>query len=288
MKEKVLLVVGPTAVGKSALGIHLAHLLAGEIISGDSQQVYQGLDIGTAKVTEAEMEGVPHHLLNVRALDESFSAHDFIQEATRKIKDIHSRAKLPIIVGGTGLYIQALMEGYHLGGEENHEAMMTLRASLEKLTDEELNQKVDLPVYNRRRAIRALELEYYGTGENKGSDFDFKLIGLSMVREKLYERINIRVEQMLTAGLLEEARHLFDNYPEAQASKGIGYKEFFPYFSGEIDLETAIEKVKQNSRRYAKRQLTWFRNRMLVDFYDIDSPDYPENVIISTRQFIEL
>lgn len=290
--NKVLVVVGPTAVGKTALGIDLAIKMNGEIISGDSQQVYQGLDIGTAKVTKAEQALAVHHLIDVRKWTENFSVHDFVMEAHRLIKEIIERGNVPIIVGGTGLYIQSLIEGYHLGGQENHQAMMELRETLSALTDEELFEKVlklnpNFPELNRRRAIRFLELQTFGsTDENSGSDYNFLLIGLNAERKVLYERINQRVEQMMSEGLLAEARTLFEKAPDAQAAKGIGYKEFFPYFSGEISLEDAVELVKRNSRRYAKRQLTWFRNRMEVEFEDVFSETYPDSVFEKVTQFL--
>lgn len=290
--NKVLVVVGPTAVGKTALGIDLAIKMNGEIISGDSQQVYQGLDIGTAKVTKAEQALAVHHLIDVRKWTENFSVHDFVMEANRLIKEIIERGNVPIIVGGTGLYIQSLIEGYHLGGQKNHQAMMELRETLSALTDEELFEKVlklnpNFPELNRRRAIRFLELQTFGsTDENSGSDYNFLLIGLNAERKVLYERINQRVEQMMSEGLLAEARTLFEKVPDAQAAKGIGYKEFFPYFSGEISLEDAVELVKRNSRRYAKRQLTWFRNRMEVEFEDVFSETYPDSVFEKVTQFL--
>lgn len=290
--NKVLVVVGPTAVGKTALGIDLAIKMNGEIISGDSQQVYQGLDIGTAKVTKAEQALAVHHLIDVRKWTENFSVHDFVMEANRLIEEIIERGNVPIIVGGTGLYIQSLIEGYHLGGQENHQAMMELRETLSALTDEELFEKVlklnpNFPELNRRRAIRFLELQTFGsTDENSGSDYNFLLIGLNAERKVLYERINQRVEQMMSEGLLAEARTLFEKAPDAQAAKGIGYKEFFPYFSGEISLEDAVELVKRNSRRYAKRQLTWFRNRMEVEFEDVFSETYPDSVFEKVTQFL--
>ncbi|AGV72545.1 tRNA (adenosine(37)-N6)-dimethylallyltransferase MiaA [Lactococcus cremoris] len=290
--NKVLVVVGPTAVGKTALGIDLAIKMNGEIISGDSQQVYQGLDIGTAKVTKAEQALAVHHLIDVRKWTENFSVHDFVMEANRLIEEIIERGNVPIIVGGTGLYIQSLIEGYHLGGQENHQAMMELRETLSALTDEELFEKVlklnpNFPELNRRRAIRFLELQTFGsTDENSGSDYNFLLIGLNAERKVLYERINQRVEQMMSEGLLAEARSLFEKAPDAQAAKGIGYKEFFPYFSGEISLEEAVELVKRNSRRYAKRQLTWFRNRMEVEFEDVFSETYPDSVFEKVTQFL--
>ncbi|WP_332380530.1 tRNA (adenosine(37)-N6)-dimethylallyltransferase MiaA [Lactococcus cremoris] len=290
--NKVLVVVGPTAVGKTALGIDLAIKMNGEIISGDSQQVYQGLDIGTAKVTKAEQALAVHHLIDVRKWTENFSVHDFVMEANRLIKEIIERGNVPIIVGGTGLYIQSLIEGYHLGGQKNHQAMMELRETLSALTDEELFEKVlklnpNFPELNRRRAIRFLELQTFGsTDENSGSDYNFLLIGLNAERKVLYERINQRVKQMMSEGLLAEARTLFEKAPDAQAAKGIGYKEFFPYFSGEISLEDAVELVKRNSRRYAKRQLTWFRNRMEVEFEDVFSETYPDSVFEKVTQFL--
>ncbi len=290
--NKVLVVVGPTAVGKTALGIDLAIKMNGEIISGNSQQVYQGLDIGTAKVTKAEQALAVHHLIDVRKWTENFSVHDFVMEANRLIKEIIERGNVPIIVGGTGLYIQSLIEGYHLGGQKNHQAMMELRETLSALTDEELFEKVlklnpNFPELNRRRAIRFLELQTFGsTDENSGSDYNFLLIGLNAERKVLYERINQRVEQMMSEGLLAEARTLFEKAPDAQAAKGIGYKEFFPYFSGEISLEDAVELVKRNSRRYAKRQLTWFRNRMEVEFEDVFSETYPDSVFEKVTQFL--
>jgi len=293
MKNKVLVIVGPTAVGKTLLGIQLAKKMNGEIISGDSQQVYRGLDIGTAKATREEQRLARHHLIDIRDLTENFSAHDFVVEANKKIAQLLKEGKVPIIVGGTGLYIQALVEGYHLGGQENHEAMMELREHLSVLTDEELFAKIkksglQIPEMNRRRAIRALELEKFGGSEEKNVApiYDFCLIGLSAERSSLYQRINQRVDRMIDAGVLNEARHLFEDYPEVQAAKGIGYKEFFPYFAGEIDLEEAVELVKRNSRRYAKRQLTWFKNRMDVEFFDVFEENYPENLFEKVTDFL--
>ncbi|MBL3717153.1 tRNA (adenosine(37)-N6)-dimethylallyltransferase MiaA [Lactococcus garvieae] len=289
-KKKVLVVVGPTAVGKTALGIQLAQKFGGEIISGDSQQVYRGLDIGTAKASPEEQAAVVHHLIDVRDVDKSYSAFDFVQEATQSIEQIIEAGKVPIIVGGTGLYIQSLLEGYHLGGQAHHEEMMTLRKNLEALSDEELFARVtqEIPELNRRRAVRFLELEAFGTGENQKPDYEFSILGLSSERSELYARINSRVDQMMDEGLLQEAKFLFEGYPDVQAAKGIGYKEFFPYFAGECSLMEAVELVKRNSRRYAKRQLTWFRNRMNVDFYDVLSMDYPENAIMCAKEFLNM
>ncbi len=292
MRNKVIVVVGPTAVGKTALGIQICQKFNGEVISGDSQQVYRTLDIGTAKATEAEQKAAIHHLIDVRDIDENFSAHDFVSSANHLIKEIQDKGKLAVIVGGTGLYIQSLIEGYHLGGQERHDEMLQLRAKLSLMTDDELfklvaDKSIEIQEINRRRAIRALELEAFGEGENQGSEFDFLLIGLNAERSILYNRINQRVDLMTEKGLLEEAKRLFDNHKDAQAAKAIGYKEFFPYFRNEMSLEEAIELVKRNSRRYAKRQLTWFKNRMNVNFYDVFSDSYPQNVTEQVTKFLE-
>ena len=283
---------GPTAVGKTALGIELAQRFNGEIISGDSQQVYRQLNIGTAKATPQEQAAAVHHLIDVRDVDESYSAYDFVTEAQIAITDIVNRGKLPIIVGGTGLYLQSLLEGYHLGGQVDQEQVLVYRSELEQLSDLELFEQIDslgieIKEINRRRAIRALELYRFSDNpENTETTFDPFIIGLDDERSLIYERINTRVDNMVELGLLEEAKWLYDNYPEAQSSRGIGYKELFPYFSGEQTLDEALEKLKQNTRRFAKRQLTWFRNRMRVKFYQISSPDYPENVIQDLALFL--
>ena len=292
MKTKLIVVAGPTAVGKTALGIELAQRFNGENISGDSQQVYRQLNIGTAKATPQEQAAAVHHLIDVRDVDESYSAYDFVTEAQIAITDIVNRGKLPIIVGGTGLYLQSLLEGYHLGGQVDQEQVLAYRSELEQLSDLELFEQIDnlgieIKEINRRRSIRALELHRFSDNpENTETTFDPFIIGLDDERSLIYERINTRVDKMVELGLLEEAKWLYDNYPEVQSARGIGYKELFPYFSGEQTLDEALEKLKQNTRRFAKRQLTWFRNRMRVKFYQISSPDYPENVIQDLALFL--
>ena len=292
MKTKLIVVAGPTAVGKTALGIELAQRFNGEIISGDSQQVYRQLNIGTAKATPQEQAVAVHHLIDVRNVDESYSAYDFVTEAQVAITDIVNRGKLPIIVGGTGLYLQSILEGYHLGGQVDQEQVLAYRSELEQLSDLELFEQIDslgieIKEINRRRSIRALELHRFSDNpENTETTFDPFIIGLDDERSLIYDRINTRVDKMVELGLLEEAKWLYDNYPEVQSARGIGYKELFPYFSGEQTLDEALEKLKQNTRRFAKRQLTWFRNRMTVKFYQISSPDYPENVIRDLALFL--
>lgn len=293
MKTKIIVIVGPTAVGKTALAIEVAKRFQGEIISGDSQQVYRGLDIGTAKATREEQAVAPHHLIDVREVTESYSAFDFVKEAEQVIEEIKDRASLPIIAGGTGLYIQSLLEGYHLGGEVPHEKILAYRAELETLSDEELFQKVQdlqlkIPQLNRRRAVRALEIAHFGQDlKNTETTYEPFIICLDDDREAIYQRINHRVDQMMEQGLLSEARWLFENHPTVQASRGIGYKEFFPYFRGEESLEEATDKLKQQTRRFAKRQLTWFRNRMQVTFYHLSSEEFPNQIFQDIKEFLD-
>ena len=293
MKTKIIVLVGPTAVGKSALGIELAQRFKGEIISGDSQQVYLELSIGTAKVNEIEQAQALHHLIDVRSVTQGYSAFEFVQEADQKIQEIVERHHLPILVGGTGLYLQSLLEGYHLGGGLNQEALLVYRSELETWSDEQLFQAVadaglEILQINRRRAIRSLELAKFGQDlTNQEPPYEFLLLGLTDERANLYERINRRVDVMMEAGLLEEVNWLYQHHPSSQASKGIGYKEFFPYFAGECSLEEAVNQVKQNSRRFAKRQLTWFRNRMDVEFYRISEPDFKEKIFARVEGFLD-
>ncbi|WP_438838573.1 tRNA (adenosine(37)-N6)-dimethylallyltransferase MiaA [Streptococcus pluranimalium] len=293
MNKKIIVVAGPTAVGKTALGIQIAQRFNGEIISGDSQQVYQQLDIGTAKASPEEQAAAVHHLIDVRQVTESYSAFDFVREAHAAIDAIISRGKLPIIVGGTGLYLQSLLEGYHLGGNLDQEALLAYRQELEKEEDEPLFNKVaekglDIPQLNRRRAIRALELAKFGQDlTNQDSDLEPLLIGLTDERQVLYDRINARVDVMIANGLLEEAKWLYNHHPDVQAARGIGYKELFPYFAGQENLETSVERLKQNTRRFAKRQLTWFRNRMSVDFYQISDQNFQEKIATRVEDFLK-
>ena len=292
-KIKLIVVVGPTAVGKTALGIELAQQFNGEIISGDSHQVYRHLNIGTAKATPEEQAAVPHHLIDVRDVDANYSVYDFVAEASQAIMEIASRGKVPIIVGGTGLYLQSLLEGYHLGGEVDQEKLLAYRKDLEQLSDEVLFEKIadlgkKIPEINRRRAIRALELAKFGQNlENKETNYEALLIGLNDDRQVLYDRINHRVDLMLEKGILDEAKWLYDNHRNVQAARAIGYKELFPYFTGDASLEDCVEKLKQNTRRFAKRQLTWFRNRMAVNFYTVSEVDFKETVIQEVNKFLK-
>lgn len=279
----VVAIIGPTASGKTALSIELATLLDGEIINGDAMQVYKRLDIGTAKITEGEMQGIPHHLLDIKEPTENFSVAEYQQLVRAKIKEITSRGKLPIIVGGTGLYVQSVLYDFHFTKDEiDEEARNTYYTELEKIGPEAMHARLaaldpktaeTIHPNNTRRVIRALEMvELNGTSKaneehNRGDVplYHHLILGLDLDREKLYERINLRVDIMMEKGLLEEAKALYDEgICDTQAVKAIGYKELFAYFDGRSTLEEAIEAIKQNSRRYAKRQLTYFRNKMDV------------------------
>ena len=287
---KAIAIVGPTAVGKTALSIQLAHHLNGEVISGDSMQIYRHLDIGTAKITPAEMDGVPHHLIDIRDPNQRFSAAEFQKLANEQIDQIAARHHLPMVVGGTGFYLQTLTENLALGADHFDEQSQRIRDYWHQMADQkgpeavwkQLYQKdpqaaKQIPVGNLRRVIRALEViektgQLFSQQTQTKSDNEFLLIGLTTERSVLYERINQRVDLMIKEGLLDEARWLYEQGGENyQSGKGIGYRELFPYFKGETTLADAIAKIKQDSRHYAKRQLTWFRNKMNVQWYDLVS-----------------
>ncbi|MCS0671566.1 tRNA (adenosine(37)-N6)-dimethylallyltransferase MiaA [Cytobacillus firmus] len=287
-KEKLAVLIGPTAVGKTKLSILLAKRFNAEIISGDSMQIYKSMDIGTAKIKEEEMEGIPHHLIDIKNPEDPFSAAEFQELVRSKITEITSRGKLPMIVGGTGLYIQSVIYDYQFSDAPSDEEF---RKTLEKHAEREGNDALFKELLaidpesaerihpnNVRRVVRALEI-YHCTGktmsqyqENQDQAllYDTALIGLTMDRDTLYERINLRVEIMMKEGLLEEVRALYDQgLKDCQSIQAIGYKELYEYFNGRVSLEDAVGNLKQNSRRYAKRQLTWFRNKMNVEWFDM-------------------
>ncbi len=295
MKPLVISVVGPTAVGKSNLGIEIAHRFNGEVISGDSMQIYRTMDIGTAKVTKEEMQGIPHHMIDIKQPDESFSVAEFQEKVQKLIRDIYKRGKLPVLVGGTGLYIQATLFNFNFSEQKKDPVIME---KLENQLDEkgrdfmykrlrEIDPKQASRIHpnNERRVLRALEL-YETTGQvmsdhhqeqSQDSPFRPVLIGLEMDRERLYERINRRVDDMVEEGLLEEVQHLYhEGLKDAQSMKAIGYKELIPYLEGTCNLEEAVERLKRNSRRYAKRQYTYFKNKLDVTWYEVTPENYKE------------
>lgn len=312
MKPKIVVIVGPTAVGKTAFSIEVAERLNGEVISGDSMQIYKHLDIGTAKVTSDEMGGIPHHLIDFKEVDEAYAVSDFQKDAGLLIDEITHKNKIPIIAGGSGLYVESLL--YPVSHGSDSEPNVALREELEQFAKDngnnalwvrlnEIDPKAAEKIHenNVRRVVRALEV-YHETGQlfsslqnekkNKETQYDALIIGLNTDRELLYERINYRVDLMIEAGLEAEARKLWEELgpePQAQSTKGIGYHELFPYFNEETSLGEAIELIKRNSRRYAKRQLTWFRNRFenvyWVDF--VTKPEEKEMYIEKINNFLE-
>ena len=291
MKQKLLVLGGPTAVGKTELSIRLAEKLNGEIISADSMQIYKYMDIGSAKVTKEEMRGIKHHLIDVIEPDVPFSVADFKEHGDKALKDIISRGKFPIIAGGTGLYINSLTCNMTFTEAEKDEEY---RLELEKLADEKGNEYIhdmlkdidpisykEIHFNNRKRVIRALEVykltgkpfSSYNAGEDfYKSDYDVHYYVLNMDREKLYNRINKRVDIMLENGLLDECIKLknLGYTSDMQSMQGIGYKEILYYLENKISLEEAVNMIKQGSRNYAKRQLTWFRRDKRCIFLDKD------------------
>jgi len=288
LKQKLLVIIGPTAVGKTKLSIEMAKRYNGEIISGDSMQIYRGMDIGTAKIKPEEMEGIPHHLIDIKEPTENFSVAEFQHLVRAKIDEIVQKGKLPIIAGGTGLYIQSVIYDYQFSdvpGDETYRLMLEERvkeigneALYKELMEVDPESASQIHPNNIRRVIRALEI-FHLTGKTMQEFqstqqpdllYDTAIIGLTMEREKLYERINYRVDIMVEEGLIEEVKRLYQQgLRDCQSIQAIGYKEIFTYFDGKMSLEEAIANLKQNSRRYAKRQLTWFRNKMDVVWFDM-------------------
>lgn len=281
--QKVLVIEGPTAVGKSSFGIECAKLFNGEIISGDSIQIYRGLNIGSAKITHEESEGITHHLIDIKNPDETYSVKEFQTLARKLIKAISAKGKLPIIVGGTGLYIKACLYDYVFMDEEEKDYPYDEYTNEEiyeilKLKDPKCLEKIH--VNNRKRLVRALnviEKHHIKFSDNIDSQkheplYDAKIIGLTLDRDKLYKRIDMRVDKMITDGLPEEVKGLLDRGItfENQAMQGIGYKEFKPYFENNKSLEEVTEEIKRNSRRFAKRQYTWFNNQTAIKWFNSD------------------
>ena len=282
-KSKLLIIIGPTAIGKTDLSIKIAQEFKGEIISGDSMQVYKGMDIGTGKITRDETKGIPHHMIDILEPSESFSVADFQEQVASLVKDIESRGKLPIIVGGTGHYIKALIDGYEFN-EEDALLIEEKTKEYESYDSSILYEKLlkfdptnDVHPNNRQRVIRQLVKKTMPKQEKKAytkeNDYVTFVLGLTTDRSVIYERINQRVLKMFEAGLEQEVKKLFKNSLSKTASQAIGYKEFLPYFKGEASIDSVVERVQAHSRQYAKRQLTYFRNQLDVNWYDIATSD---------------
>ena len=306
-KHPVVAVVGPTATGKTALGVALAEQFGGEVISADSMQIYKGLDVGTAKVTPEETHGIPHHGVDILEPDAPFSVADFTAMAGRLEQEIAGRGHLPILVGGTGLYVQSFLYGVRFTEEK-------APAGLREQLAEELAQKGGAALYaelqqvdpeaaavihpnNQVRVLRALE-HYRATGkklsEQKADSlppekpYRSLILGLDFPeRVQLYRRIDLRVDQMMEQDLLNEAKRVWEHRDTYKtAAQAIGYKEFFPYFAGESALAPCVEKLKQASRNYAKRQLTWFRHMKGICWLDASAPDLREQAARLTNEFL--
>lgn len=278
----ILAIVGPTGVGKTKLSIELANIFNGEIINADSMQIYEGLDIGTAKVTKEEMQGVKHHLLSIKKVEDDYSVYDYQIDARKKIEDIKSRGKVPIFVGGSGYYLKAALYDYKFLKEEKS------TINYDNLTQEELIKKIDSYnldiIYdknNKKRLIRLLKRldnNSYVNDDRKLLYDDVIFIGLTCDRKILYQKINERFDNMLEP-LLEEVKYYWSHNIKTKAlMTGIGYKEFYPYFDGIISLDEVVENIKKNSRHYAKRQYTWFKNQMDIKWFNVDYDDFSKTV----------
>ena len=278
-KPEVIVICGPTASGKTGLSIELAKKINGEIISGDSMQIYKEMDIGTAKVTREEMQGIKHYLIDIIEPNQRYSVAEFKKDAEKAIEEIINKGKTPIVVGGTGLYIDSLIYGIEF---QNEEVDLEYREKLNKIADEEglenlykKAQEIDpeamkkISINDRKRIIRVLEI-YHKTGKTKTEQelqsrknevkYEYKVFAITMDREKLYERIEKRVDFMIAQGLIEEVKQILEKYHTfPTAMQGLGYKEVVEYLEGSCTKEEMIEKIKKETRHYAKRQLTWFR-----------------------------
>ena len=287
--KPLVILVGPTAVGKTAASIGLAKALNGEIISGDSMQIFKGLDIGTAKIAKEEMQGVPHHLIDIKEPWETFSVAEFKRLADEAIADIHDRGKMPIIVGGTGFYINSVLYEYHFGEADTDEAY---RAELEQyaeahgnealwniLQEKDPDSAAKLHSNDTKRVIRALEVlhvtgipasERQSTVDKQTMRYNAVYIALNMPREVLYDRINRRVDIMIQDGLEAEVRTALANgvAQDALSMTSIGYRQMIQYFNEEISFDRAVELIKRDTRHFAKRQLTWFRHDPNIQWVD--------------------
>lgn len=305
MMERLITIVGPTAVGKTDATLFLAEKLGSPVLSGDAYQVYRGLNIGSAKPSAEELSRVHHDLIDIRSPFESYHVADFQEEARNLILRYNEEGKIPILSGGTGLYVQSLLEGYAFSAAEKDEE---LRAYLEKLWHEkgqegilsyatELANKegITLPFTDKHRLFRAIELllardvETLRSPSKNGLSYEGPVIGLIRDRKELYDRINLRVDLMVEAGLFEEVEALRKEGLTAShtSMKGIGYKELFPYFEGQISKEEAIDLIKKNTRHFAKRQLTWYRRMPYIYWITISEDMTNEDVQKAVLRYVE-
>lgn len=295
-KIKIAVIAGPTASGKTELGVEIAKAFNGEVISADSMQIYKGMDIATAKPSSEEMNGIPHHLIDFLERDRAFSVADYVELANEKINEIHKRNRLPVIVGGTGLYISSLIDNIQFPDiKSDPEIRKRLEIESTRFGNEKLFEQLkkcdpetaaELHPNNLVRVIRALEVyeitgrklsEYKAESRLVESPYESVIIGLNYHdRQRLYDRINLRVDIMVENGLIKESREVFESGEMRTAANAIGYKELIPYFENNADLQTCIDKIKQETRRYAKRQLTWFRKNAKIQWVMLDEFDNKE------------
>lgn len=301
MKPLVVVIAGPTASGKTAISVELAKKINGEIVSSDSMQIYKDMDIGTAKVTKEEMQGITHYLVDCVSPEQRYTVSDFKKNAENAIKEILKKGKTPIVVGGTGLYVNSLIYGIEyqdMKFDESYRNELMARTEipeeLEKLWNEanEIDPEAMkiISKNDKKRIIRVLEI-YKATGKTKteqerisrqkGVQYNYKVFGITMDRDVLYDRINRRVDIMIDSGLEEEVKNLITKYSEfPTALQGLGYKEVVEYFNGILTRQEMIDKIKQESRRYAKRQLTWFRKNKEIIWLDSNKNTMQENIDI--------
>ena len=280
----IIVIVGPTGVGKTKLSIELAKKINAEIINGDSVSIYKKLNIGSAKPSKEEMNGIVHHLIDIRDVNEDYTVFDYQRDCRNCIKDIESRNKRVIIVGGTGLYIKAALYDYRFSVENNY-------SSFDDLTNEEIldkirnyDEKIDVHVNNRQRLVRLLNKYINNSQFSNDKDkllYSIKVIGLTTDRNIIYDRINDRVDKMLEDGLLSEVESLKDEYETSRIlNSGIGYKEFKEYLFGDKKLDEVIHEIKKDSRHFAKRQYTFFNNQFDVKWFDVDFLNFNNTINI--------
>ena len=282
---KVIVITGPTATGKTKLSIELAKKLNGEIINADSTQIFKGLDIATAKVTEEEKEGISHHLIDIKDINEAYTVFDYQRDCRNKIKEIQKKNKTPILVGGTGLYIKATLYDYKFKEEKkvNEFLELTNEEIYNKL--KKLDSNIDIHINNRKRLVRALnyclnnDILYSERTKTDKLLYDAIFIGLTTDRQTLYQRIDDRVDFMIKNGLLEEAKKVYETNIRTKAIiTPIGYKELFDYFDKNKTLDGSINLIKQRSRNYAKKQYTWFNNQMDIKWFNTNYNDFNETI----------
>ena len=307
-KQPIIVVLGPTASGKTALAVELAKLYNGEVISADSMQIYKGMDILTAKPTEEEKQGIKHHLMDFLEPETDFSVADYVKLANMAVDDISRRGKIPILTGGTGLYINSLIDNIKFddttGDKEYRERLLAIanekgnRYLWERLLEVDEETALSVHENNISRVIRALEV-FEKTGERlsehkkssrlEESRFEPAMIGLTFSdRQMLYDRINKRVDAMIDDGLVNEAKEIYYSRNLNTAHQAIGYKELIPYFSGQASLEDCIEKIKMETRRYAKRQLTWFRRDKRINWIEVDKYENIEDILEKVKKYIAI